>query len=532
MIVGLAAGGVFTLTVGLVLGANTGYASAEVINARGDGDTLTKPGAALALLRNLPMGNTLTALTCGAVPAIHEPRHTQQGIAVVDLPPATARTNATIGGILGIHQVSGGKVLVDDAVRRQLKLFDSTLTDASVVMDTTPGSARSYGAQPTPLVPYLGDSSLFADWNAKTMLVLDGRGQVARALALPSQRDLWPMNSSYSGADNQGRLIYRGPRLTVLHSHTPDLNYRDSLGILRSDLEARRVDTLAYVARPLMKVVTEKSSEGQTHRLYAADPLQFVDDWAVLSNGTIAIVRGHDYHIDWIHPDGTTSSSPKLPFDWKRLTDEDKTHLTDSVRAAQNPLLSIGYPQAEIALRSPCTPRTQPLTGDGGGRGGRGGSVPDQSAESNMGCTMVDPNWTPAIGAPASLSPRPPLLDLFRAAPVFDYLPAIRISSTIADADGNLWILPRTSSLSKKGELVYDVVNDKGILFQRVRVPLGRAIVGFGKGGVVYLTSGDVTNGFHLERTRLPGTENQPANPEELVTRVKAVLRGLPPTKK
>jgi hypothetical protein len=73
-----------------------------------------------------------------------------------------------------------------------------------------------------------------------------------------------------------------------------------------------------------------------------------------------------------------------------------------------------------------------------------------------------------------------------------------------ADLDGNLWILPTTSAQSKKGELVYDVVNPKSGLIQRVRLPLGRSITGFGTGGVVFLVSGDRTNGFYLERTRVP----------------------------
>jgi hypothetical protein len=46
-------------------------------------------------------------------------------------------------------------------------------------------------------------------------------------------------------------------------------------------------------------------------------------------------------------------------------------------------------------------------------------------------------------------------------------------------------------------------VNPKKGLFQRVRMPVGRSIAGFGKGGVLYLQSGDMTNGFHLERVKL-----------------------------
>ena len=114
--------------------------------------------------------------------------------------------------------------------------------------------------------------------------------------------------------------------------------------------------------------------------------------------------------------------------------------------------------------------------------------------------------WTPPpvdaglwVGAPM-----PPLADLYRASPISDFVPPIRMNTTMSDRDGNLWILPRVSSLSKRGELVYDVVNAQGELFERVRVPLGRAIAGFGKGGVVYLTSGDMATGYYLERTRLP----------------------------
>jgi hypothetical protein len=90
-----------------------------------------------------------------------------------------------------------------------------------------------------------------------------------------------------------------------------------------------------------------------------------------------------------------------------------------------------------------------------------------------------------------------------------DFYPPIRRNSAMADADGNLWILPTTSAQSQHGELVYDVVNPKKGLFQRVRMPVGRSIAGFGKGGVLYLQSGDMANGFHLERVKLDVAKSQ-----------------------
>ena len=83
-----------------------------------------------------------------------------------------------------------------------------------------------------------------------------------------------------------------------------------------------------------------------------------------------------------------------------------------------------------------------------------------------------------------------------------DYVPPIlRSGSMLADPDGNVWVLPSTSAQSGGG-LLYDVINRHGEVFQRVRIPGGRALEGFGAGGVVYLTYRD-GSGQHLERVSI-----------------------------
>ena len=72
-----------------------------------------------------------------------------------------------------------------------------------------------------------------------------------------------------------------------------------------------------------------------------------------------------------------------------------------------------------------------------------------------------------------------------------------------ADPEGNVWILPSTSAQSGgSGGLVYDVVNRSGELFQRVRLPAGRALEGFGADGAVFMTVVS-PNGRRLERARI-----------------------------
>jgi hypothetical protein len=465
-VVGLAGGAVFTLAVGLMLGASTGYASAAVI-IKARGDTPLPPAPALAVLKNIPP----LMFSCGSPPprAAQLPP-AQQGVPVVDLPAPTARTAATLGSVLGLRQVSNGNILVNDAGRRQVKLFDSTLALESVVRDSVPGSASSYGPRRVPLIPYLGDSSLLADNNAGSLLVLAPSGQVARAMA-PSHPDmLLGLNLGFGGTDSNGRILFesrqRDINKGIEKAYTPD-----STLVLRADLDARRVDTVARLkTQPPTWMV--RNGPGAATR-FTVDPLPLIDQWALLSDGSIAIARGHDYHIDWIHADGTTHSTPKLPFDWKRLSDEEKLKLIDSTRDAESPKMALALGQRRA------NPPADP--GGGGRASSRGAGAGD----------VIQ-------GPPVPVEYVAPKLE-----EMFDFSPPIRRGALMPDLDGNLWILPSSSAQSKAGELVYDVVNVKGD-FRRVRLPLGRSIAGFGKGGVVFMLSGDKTNGFYLEKTKLP----------------------------
>jgi hypothetical protein len=228
---------------------------------------------------------------------------------------------------------------------------------------------------------------------------------------------------------------------------------------------------------------------------FTMDPNPLIDEWALASDGSIAIVRGQDYHIDWIHADGTQHSTGKLPFDWKRLTDEDKQKLIDSVRDNEGPRLGRGR-------------AGPPPSGDGSGRAGARGYSPGTPAEQ---------------GPPQPTVYVPPALK-----DIFDFYPPVRRRALMPDLDGNVWILPTSSAQSKNGELVYDVVNVKGD-FHRVRLPVGRSIVGFGKGGVVYMISGDKTNGFNLERTLLPGsTQDVLRRTREAVQRIQSITPRKP----
>ena len=63
----------------------------------------------------------------------------------------------------------------------------------------------------------------------------------------------------------------------------------------------------------------------------------------MLSDGTVALIRGRDYRVEYRNPDGTWTSSAKLPFDWLHYAEEDKQKLVDSVKQANERQVATTY---------------------------------------------------------------------------------------------------------------------------------------------------------------------------------------------
>ena len=105
----------------------------------------------------------------------------------------------------------------------------------------------------------------------------------------------------------------------------------------------------------------------------------------------------------------------------------------------------------------------------------------------------------PTPNGPRKLLPQ---FDFVPLSKMPDYEPPISPGSARADLDNNLWIVPRTAIGGGTGGLIYDVVNRKGEIVERVRLPKGRALVGVGPNGVVYMVNANEKTAL-LERVRL-----------------------------
>ena len=515
--------------------------------------------AALTVVPSLDAQDSAAATRAPAIP-------------VRALRAAEARSSVSLGNINQLRALQDGRVFVNDGPRRVVLLLDSLLRTERIIADTLESSIP-YGQRNFGLMPYVDDSTLLVDPATLSMLVLDQRGAMVRVMAAPRANDLNFLASANLGTyafDTQGRLIYRlnqpggfggggggammmggfggggrggdrggrggapgggapsagapgagapgaaapggaaatsstaqrqgqqaraqveaaredrfpggGNSATIMvggERRTRTFNQSslpDSVPILRANFDTRKVDTVTFMRVTNPKIDVAQSEEGGMQVTLKINPLPQNDDWALMGDGSVAVVRVLDYRIDWFKPDGTLERSAPLPFDWKRLTDDDKTRIVDSLKTAAQQM-------------------QQRLEQMGAGGGGRGG---------------FRPRFEPAD---AEMLP--------------DYFPPIRAGTTLADHDGNLWILPATSTVAGQvagmlppgaagrmppgmmpggaaanaAGLVYDVVNRAGQLVERVQLPAGRTIAGFGPNGVVYLAAREGRE-VYLEKTR------------------------------
>ena len=413
-----------------------------------------------------------------------------QAIPIRLLGAPEAVSSSTVSGVTGVRELSDGRVLVNDAGNRRVIVYDKALSNFTVVADSSSATHNLYGKRATMIIPYTGDTTLLIDVGARAFLVMSPAGKVTRVMSPPRPNDLAMMGADNGrpGFDGNGNIIYRATLFPSFKAPVAGKAYEapsmpDSSPILRGDFNKRSADTIAWVRIPKMRITVTSIAGGGVTLSPVVNPLANIDDWTMLPDGTVAVLRGQDYHLEWFNANGTHTSSAKMPFDWKRLTDEEKNAIIDSTKKA---VAKLAQPTSATNADG-ATSHGAPA---GGGHGmtimpitpGDGGPPPQVGMSTNNAIPLI-----PEVG-PASDLP--------------DYMPPVMRSGQMkTDNDGNVWILPSTSSQSGGG-LLYDVVNRNGEIFQRVRIPAGRALEGFGSNGAIYLTSheGGIA---HLERVHM-----------------------------
>ena len=264
-------------------------------------------------------------------------------------------------------------------------------------------------------------------------------------------------------------------------------DFPDTSAIVRVDLASRRLDTAAFFKIAPTKLKTEQTERGIS-MTSEVNPMPLVDDWAVLADGSVAIVRGRDYHVDFFDANGAMSSGTKIPFDWQRLDDDAKVAVIDSAKKAAEAArtAAANAPPGGATVFGGGAPDGAPRMminmSTGGGDGG--GGVAQRMMANGMGAGGA------AFGNVSFISP----------AELPDYRPAFGAGAARGDADGNLWI--RTSATRAQGQPGRSTTSSTDAASSSTASNCLRParVVGFGKGGVVYMLARD-PSGSWIERT-------------------------------
>jgi hypothetical protein len=154
-------------------------------------------------------------------------------------------------------------------------------------------------------------------------------------------------------------------------------------------------------------------------------PLQSVDVWAAYRDGTVAVVRAATYRVEFFAPDGTRSSAEPVPFTPIPVSNADRKRVMDDYKRVGDAALAALPTRTSILAVTYEEPRAWPET-------------------------------------------HPP----FRS----DVAPLV-------DPQDRLWLATRCAK--DESALCYDVIDRRGALVERYRLPTKTRVVGFGR-DVVY----------------------------------------------
>ncbi len=104
--------------------------------------------------------------------------------------------------------------------------------------------------------------------------------------------------------------------------------------LVRVSLAPFRMDTLAMLMpaqQPRPPFVVREPLSMQVY--VGTDPLQPIDVYAVLNDGTVAVLRAATYRIDYFNADGTRSQTAPIPFTRINVTENDQKRVMNETKA-------------------------------------------------------------------------------------------------------------------------------------------------------------------------------------------------------
>lgn len=351
--------------------------------------------------------------------------------------------------ISGIRPLRDGRLIVSDSKERTVQLVDFA------------GSAKPIGRSgrgpgewllPNGLAALRGDTTALWDAGNRRFLRIQPDGTPADNF-FPEKTNFGPFATLLPrGTDAGGNIYFEGSPF-LMNGPTPAP--AESVAVMRFEPARGTVDTVAFVrpAKDNAKVTVLAGGPGLTYG--SANPLTPLDDWVVLSNGQVAVVRGIGYRVDFYTDRAVKTSGPPAKFEPRPVDADVKTEITEQ-RARQ---FGSG------------TPRT-------GANGQAAPPPPAAAAELAKQFMNLEP-WPANVPA------------FFRGAAI------VRANGT----SSQVWVLRARIRGSEATH--YDVFDELGRIVARVQFPANTRIAAF-DARMIYVVRTDADDLQYLQRYRLP----------------------------
>ena len=249
--------------------------------------------------------------------------HASQSARVLDKPQVEIAEPFTNVG--SVRELSDGRVIVADVGNQSVHVVDFKAKSVDQIGRT--GSGPGEYKSPQTLLPLAGDTTLVADPGNARLLQIGPNAKPTREVT-----DAWPLADGRVGTrlprgiDAKGRGYLPGRALNA----RPETGVipADSSALIRSARGTTAEDTLGYIRLSPRKIDIAQSSGAIRSVSIIIPPFPSQDGWVAFPDGAVALVRTHDYRVDWVLADGKRGPGRVIPFTPVKVTAADKKKRT------------------------------------------------------------------------------------------------------------------------------------------------------------------------------------------------------------
>ena len=363
---------------------------------------------------------------------------------VITLTAPDAEYGEVFSVISGVRPLRDGRLIVSDSREKTLQLVDFAGAAKPIGRD---GRGPGEWLLPNGLAALAGDTTALWDAGNRRFLRIRPDGTPGDDFR-PEQMNFGPFAAMVPrGADARGNIYFEGSPFIMTGATRAAA---ESVAVMRYSPRRGTADTVAFVRPAKGNAQVTSSSQGAGFSNGMANPLTPLDDWVVLANGQVAVIRGIGYHVDFYSDRVVKTSGPPVAVAPKPVDAAVKAEVTEQ----------------RLKQLSASAPRT-----------GASGASPPPTGDMAKRFMNLEP-WPAAM---------PPFLR--------------RAAIARAGPPSQVWVLRAKVRSTEPSQ--YDVFDDGGRLVARVQLPARTQIAAF-DARMIYVVRTDDDDLQYLQRYKLP----------------------------